>query len=275
MPGTAKYGQLLTVTVTGTNVNQGLDVSSSDCTGMALSVSPPLISTPSTAYYRCTASSANEAGFAQVSITPPGAPETALANPLFSVPLPQVTLTIKADTVALGTVVLDMDPNATPITVDNFLRYVNSGFYDRTIFHRLIKETVPAPFELIQAGAYAPTSGVPAPATKATQAPIALEFDPAATGVRNRQWSVGMSRLPGNEPDRQNSATAEFYINMIDNPSLDPTDVNAGNAVFATITSATRSVVTTIANAACTNVPGFSECLPLPNIIIDTAVQTR
>jgi cyclophilin family peptidyl-prolyl cis-trans isomerase len=275
VPGSAKYSQVMTVEVTGTNVNQGLDVSSTSCSGMALSVSPPLISTPSKAYYLCKADSAN--GLAQVSITPLGQPDVTLANPLFFVELPQVTLTIKVDTLTLGTVVLDMDPNATPITVDNFLRYVNSGFYDRTIFHKLIKETVPAPFELIQAGAYAPTSGLPAPAAKATQAPIALEFDPSVPVgvVRNQQWSVGMSRLPGNEPDRQNSATAEFYINMIDNPGLDPTNVNAGNAVFAIVTAATRPVVTSIANAACTDVVGFSECLPLPNVIIDTAVQTR
>lgn len=267
--GDAKYSQLMTVTVSGTNVNQGLEVFSSSCSNMALSTSPPFISTASTAYYRCTANSAN--GLAQVTVNPASNPaqDPPLANPLFFVDTPQVTLTLLRDTVPMGSLVLTLTPNETPLTVGNFLGYVNSGFYNGTIFHRIVTQerggqTVPF---IVQGGGYGPTSGLPAPAPKPTKAPIPLEV---ANGLRNVQWSVAMARLPG----VANSATAEFFINMVDNPGLDPSAGSAGFAVFGTITAGT-DMASAIAAAFCTDVGFFSECLPTPNIIINSAVQTR
>jgi cyclophilin family peptidyl-prolyl cis-trans isomerase len=262
--GTAKYSQTLTVTVKGSNVNQGLDVSSSSCSGMALSVSPPFISTASTAYYRCKANSAN--GRAQVSV----ALLSDLANPLFSpqfiVDTPQVTLTVKSGTgtaaKVLGDVVMTLTPNERPVTVDNFLNYVNSGFYNGTIFDLISKTPTPT---LMVGGTYVPTSGSPFPILKAANAPIALE---AGQGLSNVQWTVAMVH-PAVGPD---SATSGFYFNLVDNLHLD-----SDFAVFGTVaTGASRDVLNLMAAAACVATPQIaSDCLPSPNLIIDSAVQSR
>lgn len=264
--GVAKYSQLLTVTLTGTNVNQGLEVSSSSCSGMTLSVSPPLVSSASTAYYQCKADSAN--GLAQVVIAPPADPTNPIATPQFIVDWPQVTLKMKLDVLPLGDVVITMNPNLTPITVDNFLAYVNAGFYNNTIFHDNVPDT-PAPGRfIIQGGGYAPTSGLPRPTPKPTNAPIALE------AVRsNVQWSVAMAREAAN-PD---TATSQFFINLVDNSSrLDavPGTPNTGYAVFGDV-SAGVSVVDAMAAAACDSTKPDFVCLPIPNVIIESAVQTR
>lgn len=267
--GTGKYSQLLTVTLTGTNVNQGLDVSSTSCSGMTLSVSPPFVSTATTAYYRCKADSAN--GLAQATIAPLSDPTNTLATPQFFVDLPQVTLKMKLDVVPLGDVVITMDPNTTPLTVDNFLAYVNAGFYNNTIFHDNVPNTPvpggPSSMFVIQGGGYGPTSGLPRPTPKPTNPPIALE-----TVRSNVQWSVGMAREAG----APNTATSQFFINLVDNSSLlDATagTPNTGYAVFGDVSSG-ASVVSAMAAAACTSTPDFI-CLPTPNVIIESAVQTR
>ena len=268
--GIAKYSQTLTVTLTGANVNQGLDVSSPSCSGMALSVAPPLVSTASTAYYQCKSTSAN--GLAQVTIAALSDPTNTLATPQFIVNLPQVTLKLKLDVVPLGDVVITMDPNLTPISVDNFLAYVNAGFYSNTIFHDNISNTpVPGgastPF-IIQGGGYGPTSGLPRPTPKSTNAPIALE-----TTRSNVQWTVAMAREAGTAA----SATSQFFINLVDNASLldaIPGTPGTGYAVFGEVSAGT-SVVNAMAAAACDSTKPDFICLPIPNVIIETAVQTR
>ena len=271
-PGTAMYSQKVTVTVTGTNVNQGLEVASADCTGMELSVSPPFISSASTAYYRCRAASAN--GLAAITVSALSDPTTPLEIPAFFVdPIPQVTLTMRIDTVPLGTVVIDMNPNLTPITVNNFLDYVNAGFYNGTIFHDNVPVTrprgTPQPF-VLQGGGYGPTSGLPIPTPRANNAPIVLETD---AGLNNLQWTVAMAREAG----FANSARSEFFINLGNNGDfLDPTPgtPDTGYAVFGTVTPASRPVIDEMRRSPCTAVSIFL-CLPTPNLIIASAVQTR
>jgi peptidyl-prolyl cis-trans isomerase A (cyclophilin A) len=268
--GIGKYSQTLTVTLTGTNVNQGLDVSSSSCSGMTLSVSPPLVSSASTAYYQCKADSAN--GLAQVTVAPLTDLANTLATPQFIVDLPQVTLRLKLDVAPLGDVVITMDPNLTPITVDNFLAYVNAGFYSNTIFHDNVPDTPvpggPSTRFIIQGGGYAPTSGLPRPTPKPTNAPITLE------AVRsNVQWSVAMAREAGSP----NTATSQFFINLVDNSArLDatPGTPDTGYAVFGDV-SAGVSVVDAMASAACDSTKPDFVCIPIPNVIIESAVQTR
>ena len=271
--GTAKYSRAVTVTVTGTNVNQGLEVASGTCGGMALSVEPPLVSTASTAYYRCRATSAN--GLASVTVSALSNPTTPLATAAFFVdPIPQVTLTMKLDTVPLGSVLIDLDPNLTPITVDNFLEYVNAGFYNGTIFHDNIPVTrtggTPDPF-VLQGGGYGPTSGLPIPTPKPTNPPIALE---TGAGLSNAQWTVALAREAG----VANSGRSQFFINLGSNADfLDPIPgaPDTGYAVFGTISSlASRAVVDAMRASACTAVGDFV-CLPTPNLIIESAVQTR
>lgn len=259
--GVGMYGQPLTVTITGTNVNQGLNVSSPVCTGMTLSTSPPLISSAATAYYRCRVAAL---GLNQLSVANSSDPANDLVTPRFTVPVPQVTLSMKRAAEPpelLGTVVMNLTPYETPLTVNNFLNYVNSGFYNGTIFDLIAKNPTPT---LIVGGSYTPTSGSPPPTPKAANPAIPLELVP---GQSNVQWAVAMDH-PSSGP---NTATSGFYINLVDNLHLD-----ADFAVFGSIAAGPSiDVLNLMATLGCAAVTGFSVCLPGPNIIIESAVQTR
>ena len=120
---------------------------------------------------------------------------------LSAAPKPQVKLTTN-----LGTIVLELEPEAAPRTVENFLKYIKKGQYKGTIFHRVI-----AGF-MIQGGGYVDYLG-----KKRTDPPIINEADRSlAAGLKNRRGTLAMARTP--DP---NSAAAEFYINVVDNPALD------------------------------------------------------
>lgn len=116
----------------------------------------------------------------------------------------------------LGDIILELDAAKAPKTVKNFLSYVNSGFYDGTIFHRTI-----AGF-MIQAGGFT-TDMV----KKTTKAPIANE---STNGLSNVKGSIAMARTA--DPD---SATSQFFINTVDNPNLDASYNKAGYAVFGRV----------------------------------------
>lgn len=117
---------------------------------------------------------------------------------------------------ALGTIRIGLHKDRAPITVDNFLKYVRAKHYDGTIFHRVM------PGFMIQGG------GMDAKMTeKATMAPIRNE---ARNGLRNTRGTVAMART--NDP---NSATAQFFINVKDNHSLDFGIQGAGYAVFGEV----------------------------------------
>ena len=142
---------------------------------------------------------------------------------------PQVTLTISDGAGFQGTVLITLVPEHAPQTVANFLKYVNDGFYNGTIFHR--KEVG----FLLQGGGYeAPVAATDQPQHKTIPyAPIPLEIK-----VSNVQGTVGMART-----NVLNSATSEFFINVANNDFL---DVSAGGyAAFGYITDMTdrKSVV--------------------------------
>jgi peptidyl-prolyl cis-trans isomerase B (cyclophilin B) len=116
----------------------------------------------------------------------------------------------------LGNIVLELDPVHAPVTVKNFLTYVNDGFYDGTIFHRVIDGF------MIQGGGYTADFS-----RKQTRAPIKNEAD---NGLKNVRGSISMART--RDP---HSASAQFFINVADNPALDYTSPDArgwGYAVF-------------------------------------------
>jgi cyclophilin family peptidyl-prolyl cis-trans isomerase len=120
---------------------------------------------------------------------------------LLAAPKPRVKLTT-----SLGAIVVELEPEAAPRTVENFLKYVKKGQYKGTIFHRVI-----AGF-MIQGGGYVDYLG-----KKRTDAPIPNEADKSlAAGLRNKRGTLAMARTP--DP---HSAAAEFYINVVDNPALD------------------------------------------------------
>jgi peptidyl-prolyl cis-trans isomerase B (cyclophilin B) len=103
-----------------------------------------------------------------------------------------------------GTIVLALDAAKAPKTVENFLAYVRSGFYDGTIFHRVI------PGFMIQGGGFDVEMD-----QKPTEAPIVNEAD---NGLTNRRGTIAMART-GNP----HSATAQFFVNLVDNKPLDHT----------------------------------------------------
>jgi len=131
----------------------------------------------------------------------------------FTVPPPQVTLVT-----SLGNISVELNPTAAPLSVNNFLRYVSSGFYGNTLFHRVI------PGFVIQGGEFTP--GLVA--KPGALAPITLE---SSNGLANLRGTIAMARTA--DP---NSATSQFYFNLVDNPALDYKDAsNPGYAVFGKI----------------------------------------
>lgn len=119
-----------------------------------------------------------------------------------------------------GTMEITLDAEKAPRTVKNFLQYVDEGFYTNTVIHRVV------PGSIIQGGGF-----TPAMLEKETRKPIKSE---AANGLRNRRGTIAMAR-----DDRPNSATAQFFINVKDNPGLDHRDDSPekyGYAVFGEVT---------------------------------------
>lgn len=171
------------------------------------------------------------------------------------VPQPVVRLTT-----TLGNIELELDPEKAPISVNNFLNYVNTGFYNNTIFHRVIAEFV------IQGGGYVPGTPNPLPRTP-TQPPIALESNNGLTNVRG---TLAMART--SEPD---SATSQYYINVVDNPSLDyKSDEEPGYAVFGKVTAG-LDVVDAISVVPTRAVPSLGLThLPETNVVV-TARQLK
>lgn len=120
----------------------------------------------------------------------------------------------------MGRIILMLYPSEAPITVKNFLRYVDEGFYDGTIFHRVVKSR---DFKIIQGGGYAANLN-----RKRTHAPIVNESSKA---MINKKGTIAMART--NHPD---SATAQFFINVMDNTAFDyKTDSNPGYAAFGRV----------------------------------------
>ena len=157
-------------------------------------------------------------------------------------------VTIKTN---MGVIVLRLDDKKAPITVKNFLEYVKSGHYKGTIFHRVIKGF------MIQGG------GMTADMSeKVTNAPIKNE---ASNGLDNDEYTIAMARTA--DP---NSATAQFFINTVDNKMLNytaPTPQGWGYAVFGKVIKG-QDVVHKIESVAVGN-RGFHENVPRQPVIIE------
>lgn len=121
----------------------------------------------------------------------------------------------------LGPFTLELDADKAPVTVANFLGYLAEGFYKDTLFHRSPKGFV------VQGGGFDRTTSFASPTQKATHAPIALESN---NGLSNLRGTIAMART--NVAD---SATSQFFINVVDNKFLDHSSANAGYAVFGRV----------------------------------------
>ena len=253
----AMYGSSLLITITGTDLDNGLSVASPGCSDMARSTTPPTASTATTAYYTCMPSALG-ANQVNVTRTSDGA---SLATAAFSVPVPQVTMTVSNGAGVDGEIVFTLAPDKTPLTVNNFLAYVHSGFYDGTVFHRIAVGFV------MQGGGYLPiTPGVVPTLQAPLRAPIALEV---GRGLSNLQWTIAMARTA-----ELDSATSQFFINVVDNVPLDTQ--GGGYAVFGSLGVSSVATANAMLAAPCAPLASIgSECAPNPNIVIVKAEQTR
>ncbi len=151
---------------------------------------------------------------------------------------------------SMGTVEIELYKTQAPVTVNNFLKYVDSGFYDGTIFHRVINNF------MIQGGGF--VSGM---RQKACSAPIKNE---AANGLKNSRGTLAMARTMD-----VNSATAQFFINVKDNAFLDYRDSSArgfGYCVFGRVVKG-MDVVDRIKNVATGN-SGYFQNVPVKDVVI-------
>jgi peptidyl-prolyl cis-trans isomerase A (cyclophilin A) len=175
---------------------------------------------------------------------------------------PQVTFNITNGAGVTGQLVITLVPEHAPKTVANFLAYVQSGFYVGTIIHRN-----QAGFVLQGGGYQSPVATTDTPTHKATNAPIELEVK-----VSNVLGTVAMARTSA-----PNSATSEFFINLGNNSALDYS--GGGYAAFGYISNLT--LVNAMTQAPCepwaflgTGANSLG-CLPVPNLVITAAAQTR
>lgn len=154
----------------------------------------------------------------------------------------------------LGTIVIELYEDKAPKTVDNFLQYVKDGFYNGTVFHRVV------PGFVVQGGGFDKTEN-----QKPTRAPIPNE---AANGVKNGRGTLSMARTM--DP---NSATSQFFINLSDNAMLDfrdPSPRGIGYAVFGKVVSG-MEVVDKMATVERQPKPYAPDGSPVTPIVIESA----
>jgi len=175
------------------------------------------------------------------------------------VPLSEKEKEIKVVTfeTTMGPIVIELFEEDAPITTKNFLDYANSGFYNGTLFHRVI------PGFVIQGGGLEPGMQ-----DKPGNPPIENE---ANNGQKNLKWSLSMART--NDP---NSATSQFFINLENNPSLDyssETSQGWGYAVFGTVIDG-FDTVEAIASVS-TGSAGHHQDVPLEDITVQKTEVTK
>jgi len=150
-----------------------------------------------------------------------------------------------------GDITLELNPAKAPKSVENFLAYVKGGHYDGTIFHRVIDGF------MIQGGGFTPDMK-----QKPTRAPIPLE---SKNGLKNERGTIAMART--SVPD---SATSQFFINVVDNPRLDyPNPDGNGYAVFGKVVAG-MDVVDKIRTVPTTSVGGHQN-VPAKPVLIRSA----
>ena len=153
----------------------------------------------------------------------------------------------------LGTITLELEAEKAPATVENFLAYVNGGFYSNTIFHRVIDGF------MVQGGGFEPGMK-----QKPTRAVIKNEAD---NGLKNLAYTVAMARTP--DP---HSASSQFFINVSDNAFLDfraPNPSQYGYCVFGRVVDG-KEVVDQIKKVTTTKRGGHSD-VPVEDVVITKA----
>jgi len=155
---------------------------------------------------------------------------------------------------SMGAIVVELYPDKAPLTVGNFLQYVKSGFYDGTLFHRVI------PGFMIQGGGFTADF-----VQKPTRPPVKNE---AGNGLKNEPGTIAMARTP--DP---HSATAQFFINVANNESLNfrfPTQEGYGYCVFGKVVKG-MDVVNRIVKVPTGPGPAPHANVPRKPVVIESA----
>jgi len=159
---------------------------------------------------------------------------------------------------SLGNITVELDAEKAPLSVENFLGYVESGYYDGTIFHQVLKDYV------ILGGCYTPDLQ-----EKSSRAPIRNEADIA---LKNLRGTISMAR----QPDSIDSATSQFFFNMADNAVLDHKDRTVegyGYCAFGKITQG-MEVAERIARVGVHDREDF-ERIPVETVLIESVRRIR
>ena len=154
---------------------------------------------------------------------------------------------------SMGDIVVELETEKAPVTAENFLQYVRNGFYDNTIFHRVISGF------MVQGGGFEPGMK-----QKSVREPIENE---AGNGLKNDAYTVAMART--SDP---HSATAQFFFNVVNNNFLNFRSASAdgfGYCVFGKVVEG-RDVVDKI-RAVPTGNRGFHQDVPAEDVVIKKA----
>ncbi len=232
------YGNTTNFTVTGPNLDKGVVLVAPTCAGIAEVIAS---ATPTQKVYACTPT---VTGNMTVAVTGGG---VVLRSITVNIPVPQVTVKT-----SLGDMVMELDPGKAPVSALNFMQYVNASFYNNLIFHRVI------PGFVIRGGGF---DAALVPAT--TRAAIKLEI---GNGLSNVRGAVAMART-----SEAASATSQFFINTVDNTSLDT--LNGGYAVFGKVISGMTTV--DAISAVPTSASNGMTDVPVTPVVINSVTQTQ
>ncbi|MCU6435411.1 peptidylprolyl isomerase [Undibacterium sp. Jales W-56] len=203
------YRKVTNMTIVGKNLDLGINISNPGC----LKITEVAGGSSTQRVFACKMIAT---GTIAVSIT--AGDNSKLYSGSLTIPLaaqPQVTMKT-----TLGDIVIELNPAKAPISVDNFLNYVENGFYVNKIFHRVVNSTS---YSIAQGGGYTSDLQQPTPPFAA----IKLESN---NGLSNLRGTIGMARTSAVD-----SATSQFYFNVADNTGFDYTASNPGYAVFGKI----------------------------------------
>ena len=235
------YRKITNFTVTGQNLDLGINITNLGC----LRITEVAGGTATRRVFSC-----KIVGVGTFPMTVTAGDGSNLNTTNFTIPLtnqPQVTMVT-----SLGTIVMELNPARAPVSVDNFLNYVESSFYVNTIFHRVESNFV------IQGGGF--TSSLTQPATMPA---IRLE---AGNGLSNLRGTVAMART-----NVLDSATSQFFVNVVDNAALDTS--NGGFAVFGRVVQG-LDVVDRIRAVPVSTQGGLTN-VPVTPITINSVVQSQ
>ena len=249
-----KYGQVATLTLTGNALDNAIKLVSDKCDYVTLGA----IESANTRHATCLVTATGPVHFTVSSST-----DYVVYNTTLTVPEPQVTFVT-----TLGTVVMELNPTAAPITVKNFLAYVNQSpsFYNGTLFHRVISGF------MAQGGGF--TTGM----NQKPKVPTGITLE-SQNGLLNVRGSVAMAREgpPTGSPETdatRNSATYQFFVNLVNNAFLNyASSSNPGYAVFGKVISG-MDVIDLMAAQPTATKNGYSD-VPVTDITITSATQTQ